>query len=68
MRGETRGAMPTRLNKTMGFYWIKTLHGVELYPTEPWRAQLRKISTNTELVSGQFLNASINTLDAAMVT
>ncbi|KAA1258894.1 hypothetical protein LF1_14180 [Rubripirellula obstinata] len=28
MRGETRGAMPTRLNETMSYYWTKTLHGV----------------------------------------
>ncbi|KAA1259031.1 hypothetical protein LF1_15560 [Rubripirellula obstinata] len=33
-RGETRGAMPMRLNKAMNFYWTKALHDVGWDPSK----------------------------------
>ncbi|KAA1258494.1 hypothetical protein LF1_10140 [Rubripirellula obstinata] len=34
--------MPTRLNELARVFRAKTLHRVDLYSTEPWRAQLRE--------------------------
>ncbi|KAA1260961.1 hypothetical protein LF1_35030 [Rubripirellula obstinata] len=47
--------MPKRLNELIRVFFT-ALSCTRLNSTEPWRAQLPKISPSTELVSGQFLS------------